>query len=257
MRKFFCSLLMALLPLSMYAADMIITTKSEKLEVKIIEVSSTEIRYKKMSNLEGPTFVISTSDINSILYENGDVQVIEHKATVQPQMVQSYPQVQQSYPQTQPYGYSVQPSYGQPNGYSQVQFAAPGYIVRQGTRYSFNGQKIRLHDFLDSNCPFAYDYWRKNFIMECVGWGAMGAGTVFFFWGVAGLSQVPNSSVGIAMTVVGAGLMGAGVSMGTVGYIRRAQKAVDLYNQQCTPRYSDVRIDLRSSQNGLGLAFVF
>lgn len=257
MRKIICSLLMALLSVTMFAADIIVTTKSEKLEVKILEISSTEIRYKKTSNLEGPTFVISTNDVNTILFENGEVQVIEHAAPVQPQTQQAYPQTQQAYPQTQPYGYSRQPAYGQPYGYPMSGSAVPGYIMRQGEHYSINGQPIVLQDFLYANCPVAYDYWRKNLIMESVGWGALGAGIPLFIWGACILGYYDDSEVGIGLTVAGAALLATGVPLATVGHIRRARNSVDIYNQQCAPRYSDVRVDLQASQNGIGLAFAF
>lgn len=234
-----------------HCADVIITTKSEKLDVKIMEVSSTEIRYKKMNNLQGPTFVISTNDVNTILYENGEVQVIEHKAAQPTQQSQSYQQP--AYGQQQP-AYAQQPQgapyrrdYGQKPAYGQ-QYMGNGYIVRQGSHYSYNGQAIVLHDFLYQNCPPAYEYWRKNFMMECAGWGMMSGGVVLValtswnFW---------------PMAVIGGAALCAGVPMGAVGYIRRAQKAPDMFNAQCASRYADVRVNLQASQNGIGLAFAF
>lgn len=229
-----------------HCADVIITTKSEKLDVKIMEISSTEVRYKKMSNLEGPTFVISTNDVNTILYENGEVQVIEHKAAQPTQQSQSYQQP----------AYGQQPGYNQKTAYGQ-QYMGNGYIVRQGERYSFNGQPIVLQDFLYVNCPIAYDYWRKNLIMESMGWGLMGVGIPFSIWGACILSYKKYSDAGIGLTVAGAALLATGVPLATVGHIRRARNSVDIYNQQCASRYSDVRVDMQASQNGIGLAFVF
>lgn len=243
-----------------HCADVIITTKSEKLDVKIMEISSTEIRYKKMDNLQGPTFVISTNDVNTILYENGEVQVIEHKAAQPTQQAQSYQQP--AYGQQQP-AYAQQPQgapyrrdYGQKPAYGQ-QYMGNGYIVRQGERYSFNGQPIVLQDFLYVNCPIAYDYWRKNLIMESMGWGLMGVGIPFSIWGACILSYKKYSDAGIGLTVAGAALLATGVPLATVGHIRRARNSVDIYNQQCASRYSDVRVDMQASQNGIGLAFVF
>lgn len=68
------------------ATDIIITNKSEKVEAKITEVGPTEVRYKKASNPDGPTFVLNASDINTILYANGEVQVME---SAQPQAQQT------------------------------------------------------------------------------------------------------------------------------------------------------------------------
>ncbi|MBQ7192370.1 MAG: hypothetical protein IJS00_05810 [Paludibacteraceae bacterium] len=58
--------------------DKIITVKSEVIEAVIIEVGD-EVKYKKVSNPNGPTFSISTDNISSIIYSNGDVQAFSHK----------------------------------------------------------------------------------------------------------------------------------------------------------------------------------
>ncbi len=58
--------------------DKIITVKSEVIEAVIIEVGD-EVKYKKVSNPNGPTFSISTDNISSIIYSNGEVQAFSHK----------------------------------------------------------------------------------------------------------------------------------------------------------------------------------
>ena len=65
------------------AQDIIITKDAKKIEAKILEVSSTEIKYKKQSNLEGPTFVVSTSELNTIIYANGEVQLFSKQQKTQ------------------------------------------------------------------------------------------------------------------------------------------------------------------------------
>lgn len=64
---------------SIWAQDIIITTDSKKIEAKITEVSKSEIRYKETDNLEGPTFVIETKEISSIIYANGKVVLYNNK----------------------------------------------------------------------------------------------------------------------------------------------------------------------------------
>ncbi len=48
-----------------------------------MEVSKSEIKYKKQSNLEGPTFVVSTEELISIIYANGEVQLFTNQKQVQ------------------------------------------------------------------------------------------------------------------------------------------------------------------------------
>lgn len=62
-----------LLTSSLWAQDIIVTTDSKKIEAKILEVSDTEIKYKEKDYLDGPTFVMSTNKISSVLYSNGKV----------------------------------------------------------------------------------------------------------------------------------------------------------------------------------------
>lgn len=56
-----------------FAQDIIVTTDAKKIEAKILEVSKTEIKYKELDNLDGPTFVLGTDEISSIIYSNGKV----------------------------------------------------------------------------------------------------------------------------------------------------------------------------------------
>ncbi|MBQ0136789.1 MAG: hypothetical protein KBS40_02130 [Bacteroidales bacterium] len=73
MKKIF--LLVGLVASTMLSAkDIIILKNSTKIDAKILEVSSSEIKYKKINSLDGPMFVVSTNEINSIVFENGDVQ---------------------------------------------------------------------------------------------------------------------------------------------------------------------------------------
>ena len=66
------------------AQDIIITTDAQKIDAKILEVSKHEIRYKEKDNLDGPTFVLETKEINSIIYANGKVTVYNQPASQEP-----------------------------------------------------------------------------------------------------------------------------------------------------------------------------
>ena len=57
------------------AQDIIVTNDSKKIDAKIVEVSKSEVRYKEIDNLDGPTFVIETKEISSVIYSNGKVVV--------------------------------------------------------------------------------------------------------------------------------------------------------------------------------------
>ena len=53
--------------------DIIVLKNNTKLEVVIQEVDENVIKYKKLTDLEGPLFSVKKSEIASVLYGNGDV----------------------------------------------------------------------------------------------------------------------------------------------------------------------------------------
>lgn len=61
---------------SLAAQDLIVLKNGEMIEAKVIEISPTEIRYKRFDNLDGPTIVIPASSVLSIKYENGTSEII-------------------------------------------------------------------------------------------------------------------------------------------------------------------------------------
>ena len=77
MKEVFLIILLAMCLRGLHAQDIIITKDAQKIEAKILEISNSEIKYKKLSNPEGPTFIMNVEDINSILYANGEVQMFE------------------------------------------------------------------------------------------------------------------------------------------------------------------------------------
>jgi hypothetical protein len=57
------------------AQDIIVKTNAEEIKSKVLEVTQTEIKYKKFENLTGPTFSMSKSEAFMIKYENGTKDV--------------------------------------------------------------------------------------------------------------------------------------------------------------------------------------
>lgn len=59
------------------AQDIIVTHESGRIDAKIVEVSDNEVKYKKSNSPDGPTFVLETAKIASVIYANGEVQTFE------------------------------------------------------------------------------------------------------------------------------------------------------------------------------------
>ena len=58
--------------LSVSAQDVIVKKDGSTILSKVLEVNVADIKYKKFSNLNGPTYTITKSEIMSINYENGE-----------------------------------------------------------------------------------------------------------------------------------------------------------------------------------------
>lgn len=58
-----------------YAQDMITKKTGEDISAKVLEVTTSEIKFKKSDNLEGPIFSILKSDVLIIRYKNGTKDV--------------------------------------------------------------------------------------------------------------------------------------------------------------------------------------
>ena len=54
------------------AQDTIYKTDAKTIQAKILEISPSEVRYKRFSNPDGPTYVLPVGDISHIIYQNGE-----------------------------------------------------------------------------------------------------------------------------------------------------------------------------------------
>ena len=61
--------------LSVSAQDIITKKDGSDIQAKILEVTTSEVKYKKYSNLDGPVFTMPKSEILIVRYENGENEV--------------------------------------------------------------------------------------------------------------------------------------------------------------------------------------
>ena len=245
-----------------FAADIIITRESGKIDAIIEEVSSTDIRYKKASNPKGPTFVISVNDVASIVYANGEVQAFENK--------QQQPAAVEQQPAANTGNYNSQYNNGgYNNGYNggyQTQRGRQAYnryqnrqndpnfvpIVKiSNSEYGYGNQILSRNQYINlisETCFDAFNQYRAGTMMIGSGWGSLAGGLTvalvsgWFFW--------PSFIIGGVFAL-------ASVPLLTVGYILR-DKSVDTYNTICAGRsgYS-MELKLKGGVGGFGLALSF
>ena len=63
------------------AQDVILMKDGNTIVSKILEITASDIKYKKFSNLEGPTYTISKADVKVINYANGEKDSFEETTT--------------------------------------------------------------------------------------------------------------------------------------------------------------------------------
>lgn len=87
MKKLVLLLSVVLISISQsFAQDRLFFLSGDETDVKITEVTSSEVKYKRMDNLEGPTFSTLKSELFMIKYANGQKEMIAaaEKETTQP-----------------------------------------------------------------------------------------------------------------------------------------------------------------------------
>ena len=110
------------------AQDVILKKDNTTVLSKVIEITSTEIKYKKWSNQDGPTYSINRSLVTSIHYQNGEVDKFSDNATPSPtpQPTVTYPNGQNTTVQPQPESKKAESPYSRGK---QVQFSLNGGVA--------------------------------------------------------------------------------------------------------------------------------
>lgn len=75
MKKILLVLLSVLITSSAFAQDIIVTKEGKKIESKVLEVNVDDIKFKNLDNVDGPIYTMRKSEIATILYANGQVDV--------------------------------------------------------------------------------------------------------------------------------------------------------------------------------------
>ncbi len=65
------ALSLVIISMSATAQDTITKNDGSYIQAKVLEVTPTEVKYKKFNNQDGPLFILNKADISEIRYENG------------------------------------------------------------------------------------------------------------------------------------------------------------------------------------------
>lgn len=75
-KGFLLLFLFSIFCLGLKSQDIIYTVKGTKIMGKVIEINPTNIKYKSLTNLEGPSYVVLKNEVVLIEFSNGTAQII-------------------------------------------------------------------------------------------------------------------------------------------------------------------------------------
>ena len=262
MKKIVSLLFAACVAVGAFAQDLIITRDGQRLEAKVLEVSSAEVKYKEFNNQDGATFILRADEINTVVFENGSVKVFNAPSQAQSQnqtlsqandnqsaAVEEPAVVEETLPQV-------------------PLFTMDDDIYYLGDRRFTEAEYLA---FVQENCQPAYEAFMKGAKLRKTGWQLLAsglpiltAGIVLCGVGVGVGYEQGNKQLGDGLCVPGAILIGVGtgLSIGSipcliVGSVKK-NNSYEVYNEDCAPKpTATLDFRLQTSQNGIGLAMRF
>lgn len=248
MKKTFSLILTLLLCSLAYAQDIIVTTESERIDAKITEVSETEVKYKSATNPNGPVFVLSTSKIASIIFQNGEVKTFSNTNNTNVTQQNTTVSVREAKDIIFVPGQKIE------------KIERRDYSSGSRTKYFYGNIEMDeslFRDFLKLNCQEAYKKYQ-------IGNGLMYGGTIFLGLATGGLlgCLIGIDKISYDALVIGASVSAAGAAVGIAGLCVGAviaSKPLNVFNEQCADRkeVAQLQLSLTSSRNGIGVALNF
>ena len=237
MKKITVLVFMSLMAMVSLAQDIIITTEKEKIDAKVVEVSSSTVRYKKTSSLDGATYVLETDKVVCVAYENGDVDLFAPVTNTSISSLDS------------------------------LNTATLGFIAKEDDIYTLYTKKSRTpmdrkayKMFIQNNSPEAWKEWKKGTAIMNTGWGLFAGGLAStFFIGVPLINYYYDHFVrnehmygaACAFLVIGPIATITSIPLLSVGANKRKNSYTN-YNQQTAAQFT-----LGCSSNGVGLQITF
>ena len=139
---------------AVHSQDIIIKKSGDEIQSKVIEVGTSEIKYKKFENQDGPTYAIHKNEVFKIKYENGFedvINAIEEKqakeAKVENETATEPSPVQKSEPMTPPSkagGYLERVREAQAKDPGISIYLGNGWLSRQGALSPLFGVDFRF-----------------------------------------------------------------------------------------------------------------
>lgn len=258
------------------AQDIIITKDAEKISAKVSDIEESVIKYKKFDNLDGPTYTMNKSEISSIIFENGSVEVFKEptsnvqKPTTQRQdgyMNGEVRFITRQIGEVSGYGFGsgtiVSSGYFFLDGVNDMSGAELARAIRENPQNIIT--EVEYREYLQRYAPDAYRKYKQG--------DALGiTGAIFLAFGLSSIvisplmwlptvSNDPDVKLGafLGMFCGGAGLSLASIPLLTVAYHKQRVSSCDVYNEKYAHKSgrTEATLNIGANRYGFGIALRF
>lgn len=218
------------------AQDVIVKNDQTTVMSKVIEITSTEIKYKKWNNQDGPTYSINRSEVAKINYENGEAETFSEA----PKTIQE-PQPQQVH--------NLECS-----------------MTSSGSILYLNGRTLSDHEIRKLVDPQNYQLYLKAKSQENIAFGCIIVGGIALaVAGIVYLVEPPDTDIHSSIYKTKVAFAIGGLTLGMTGWIldsgasNKAKSVAETYNQTHSNAYSLnispslMRCETPQSQGNYGL----
>lgn len=223
------------------AQDVIVKKDQSTVISKVLEITNTEIKYKKWNNQDGPTYSIDRSEVLSINYENGEVE--KFTETTNNQQNTNVPNIQY----------------------------LNSYMTKTSGRLYLNGRQLSDYEIRRLVGPDSYQQYQKGrklgqagIILDVIGGVSLlvGVGMKLFNsdLNTTGTSVIgtPAFKTHLTISAIGVASLSTGILLGLFG-IENMDKVAETYNKNHGNTYSlnispsMMRCEIPQSQGNCGL----
>lgn len=246
MKKLFTLFLCIICATMMYAQDIIITKDSKRIEAKIIEVTTTTVKYKKWSYQDGPDIYEAKSNIAAIMWGNGEVEAFnvetekKEVATIDTIVEKKHNTV---IAKTESNNYVVGTGSLSLVRLEDGDYMCDGKIIA----------KENIKEFYANNCYDAYLMYKKANTTSTVAWTLLGVGLGCTLGG--SLACIGDIGTGLSFLITGLIADIACIPFACVS-VKQNNKAMDIYNQRCSKK-EVATINFGTTTNGIGFVLKF
>jgi hypothetical protein len=264
MKKLLLAMFCAVAAQTLWASDAIFLLDGSEIEAQVSEITQTEIKYKKVSNLNGPLYTMPKDAVFMIKYENGEKDVFFQTTPNEAPK----PVVEEKSPFVAP----------APTSYV-------GLVVNNGDKpVSVDGRKITLQEYLDlaqKNCATAYKQYMQGVKLKKAGNVCLSVGVPLFAAGltmyIVGACQLTEYYYGYydypyntadyeamqSLTQAGAAvsIVGGTVALGSIPFYvvgkNKRRNSFATYNKAIMEQQSAMALEFTAGYKCLGVALKF